>query len=178
MNIRSFNQFTPQIAQRVFIDDTALVIGEVAIGENSSVWPMTVIRGDVNAIQIGKGTSIQDGSIVHVTHKNKSNPEGYPCTIGDYVTVGHKAIIHGCAIGNQCLIGMGSIIMDGAIIEDNVILGAGSLVPPGKVLSSGFLWVGTPAKKVRKLTEQELGYLRYSADNYVKLKELHLSNGG
>lgn len=176
MNIRSFAKQTPQIEQGVFIDETALVIGDVTIGENSSVWPMTVIRGDVNSIHIGQGTSVQDGSVVHVTHKNADNPKGYPCTIGDYVTVGHKAIIHGCTIGNQCLIGMGCIIMDGAVIEDNVILGAGSLVPPGKILGSGYLWVGTPAKKIRKLTEQEIGYLQYSADNYVKLKDMHLRN--
>ncbi len=178
MTIRSFNTFSPQIAQGVYIDDTALVIGEVTIWENSSVWPMTVIRGDVNAISIGKRTSIQDGSIVHVTHKNKSNPEGYRCTIGDDVTVGHKAIIHGCTIGNQCLIGMGCIIMDGAVIENQVILGAGSLVPPAKTLTTGFLWVGTPARKVRPLTQQEIDYFDYSANNYVKLKDIHLGNGG
>jgi len=174
MNIRSFLDFKPIIDDNVFIDPTALVIGNVKIGEHSSVWPMAVIRGDVHSIRIGKNSSIQDGSVLHVTHKGPHNPEGFALTIGDNVTIGHKVILHGCTIGDHCLIGMGAIVMDGAQIMKNVILGAGSLVPPEKILESGYLWVGSPVKKVRKLTEQELSFLAYAANNYKKLKDQHI----
>jgi len=176
--IRKFESHTPDIHPSAYIDETALVCGEVEIGEDSSVWPMTVIRGDVNHIKIGKRTNIQDASVLHVTHASNEHSIkvtdaqiGYPLIIGDDVTVGHKALLHACIIGNRVLVGMGSIIMDGVIIEDETIIAAGSLVSPKNTLESGFLWVGSPAKKARPLTEKERAYLKYSAEHYVRLKE-------
>jgi len=174
MTIRSFENNTPVLGNRVFVDSTALVVGEVSIGGDSSVWPMSVVRGDVNAISIGSRTSIQDGCVLHVTHKSSYLPEGHKLSIGDDVTVGHKAIIHGCTIENECLVGMGVTIMDGAIVHSQVIIGANSLVPPEKELESGFLWVGSPVRKSRALTAKELVFLKYSAENYVKLKDRHM----
>jgi len=175
MNIRKFETTSPKIHPSAFIDKTALVIGKVEIGEESSVWPMTVIRGDVNYIVIGKRSNIQDASVLHVTHASKdyTAENGYPLIIENDVTVGHKALLHACKIGNRVLVGMGSIIMDGVIIEDETIIGAGSLVPPNKTLQSGYLWMGSPAKKVRPLTDKEKQYLKYSAEHYVRLKEKH-----
>ncbi|HIP94654.1 MAG TPA: gamma carbonic anhydrase family protein [Leucothrix sp.] len=175
MNIRKFETTSPKIHPSAFIDKTALVIGKVEIGEESSVWPMTVIRGDVNYIVIGKRSNIQDASVLHVTHASKdyTTENGYPLIIENDVTVGHKALLHACKIGNRVLVGMGSIIMDGVIIEDETIIGAGSLVPPNKTLQSGYLWMGSPAKKVRPLTDKEKQYLKYSAEHYVRLKEKH-----
>ena len=147
-----------------------MIIGDVRIGENSSVWPLTVIRGDVNRITIGADTNIQDGSVLHVSHQGPYNEQGGALNIGDQVTVGHKAILHACTIHNECLIGMGSTVMDDAIIEPQVILGAGSLVPGGKVLQSGYLWLGNPVKRVRPLTDSEKEFLSYSAQHYVRLK--------
>jgi len=168
--IRAFEGSYPQIAQNCYIDNNADIIGDVALGENCSVWPMTVIRGDVNFIRIGHSTNIQDGSVLHVSHAGEYNPEGAALTIGNHVTVGHKVILHACTIGNDCLIGMGSIIMDNAIIEDQVMIGAGSLIAPGKKLQSGYLYLGSPCKRVRKLSETELTSLRYSAEHYIRLK--------
>jgi carbonic anhydrase/acetyltransferase-like protein (isoleucine patch superfamily) len=177
VSIRSFQQFTPQLGERVFVDPTSVVLGDVEIGDDSSVWPLVVIRGDMHSIRIGQRSSIQDGSVLHITHAGPFNPAGYPLNIGDDVTVGHKVTLHGCSIGNRILIGMGSIVMDGVVIEDEVVLGAGSLVPPGKRLQSGYLYVGSPAKQARALTEKELSYFRYTADNYVRLKDQHLMEG-
>ncbi len=175
--IRKFESHTPNIHSSAYVDETALVSGEVEIGEDSSVWPMTVIRGDVNHITIGKRTNIQDASVLHVTHasnehsiKITNTQIGYPLIIGDDVTIGHKALLHACEIGNRVLVGMGSIIMDGVVVEDETIIAAGSLVPPKKTLESGYLWVGSPAKKSRLLTDKEKTYLTYSAEHYVRLK--------
>ncbi len=177
MTIRKFENHTPDIHPSAYIDETALVSGEVTIGEDSSVWPMTVIRGDVNFIKIGKRTNIQDTSVLHVTHASNEHSVkitdsqiGYPLIIGDDVTIGHKALLHACTIGNRVLVGMGSIVMDGVVVEDETIIAAGSLIPPKKVLESGYLWVGSPAKKARELTEKEKKYLKYSAEHYVRLK--------
>ncbi|MDH5395120.1 MAG: gamma carbonic anhydrase family protein [Gammaproteobacteria bacterium] len=173
MAIRDFDNFLPDIHPSCFIDDKALVLGQVTMGENCSVWPFTVIRGDVNSITIGNNTNIQDNSVLHVSHDGPYNPGGYNLEIGDDVTIGHRVILHGCHIGNLCLVGMGSTIMDGVVIESNTIIGAGSLVTPNKKLESGFLWMGSPARKVRKLTGTELESLKYSAQHYVKLKNRH-----
>ena len=135
----------------------------------------TVLRGDVNRIVIGRGTNVQDLSMGHVSHKTADKPDGSPLIIGDYVTVGHSVILHGCTIGNECLIGMGSIIMDDVVIPDRVMIGAGSLVSPGKVLESGMLYMGRPAKAVRTLTEEETAYLRYSAGHYIRVKDNYLN---
>jgi carbonic anhydrase/acetyltransferase-like protein (isoleucine patch superfamily) len=173
MSIRAFDKQIPVIDKTVFVDPNALVIGRVHIGEHSSVWPFAVIRGDVNTIQIGERCSIQDGTVIHVTHDGNLNPGGFPTRIGNDVTVGHKVMLHGCTIGDRVLVGMGAIVMDGAKIEDDVVIGGGSLVPPGKTLQSGFLYVGSPVKQIRKLNETELKYFQYTAAKYVELKDQH-----
>ncbi|MEM7027799.1 MAG: gamma carbonic anhydrase family protein [Pseudomonadota bacterium] len=173
MTIRDFQDKSPEIAASAYVDDSALVIGDVTIGDDSSIWPMTVMRGDVHSIKIGKRTNIQDASVCHVTHDGKFSPGGQPLTVGDDVTVGHRVLLHACTVGNLCLIGMAATIMDGALVEDNVILGAGSLVPSGKTLESGYLYVGSPVKRVRELNEKELAFLTYSAEHYSKLRAQH-----
>ncbi|NOX92185.1 MAG: gamma carbonic anhydrase family protein [Gammaproteobacteria bacterium] len=175
-NIRTYQNITPTIDDSVFIDDTALVIGDVTLGTDSSIWPMTVVRGDVNKIRIGKRSNIQDSSVIHVTHPHTDMPEGYAVSIGDNVTVGHKVILHGCTVGDHCLVGMGSTIMDGAVLEAFVLLGAGSLVSPGKVLEGGHLWLGSPVRKVRPLSEEERKWIEYSAQHYVDLKNDHMED--
>ncbi|MCF7200566.1 gamma carbonic anhydrase family protein [Pseudomonas oligotrophica] len=175
MSLRSFQQHTPQLGARVFVDASAVVLGDVEIGDDSSVWPLTVIRGDMHRIRIGARSSIQDGSVLHITHAGPYNPAGFPLTIGDEVTVGHKVTLHGCTLGNRILVGMGAIVMDGAVVEDEVIIGAGSLVPPGKRLESGYLYVGSPAKQARPLTDKERSFFAYTAGNYVRLKDQHLA---
>lgn len=177
MSIRTFQGITPKLGERAFVDSSAVVLGDVEIGDDSSVWPQVAIRGDVHRIRIGARTSIQDGSVLHVTHAGPFNPDGYPLEIGDDVTVGHKVTLHGCRIGNRVLVGMGAIVLDGAVVEDEVIIGAGSLVPPGKTLESGYLYVGSPVKQARPLSDKERGFFAYSAGNYVKLKDQHLAEG-
>ncbi|MDX1491360.1 MAG: gamma carbonic anhydrase family protein [Pseudohongiellaceae bacterium] len=176
MDIRPFEKHRPEIADSCFVDPSAIVIGQVSIGADSSIWPLVVIRGDMHTIKIGERTSIQDGTIVHVTHDGPFNPGGFPTSIGSDVTVGHQAMLHGCVIGDRVLVGMGATIMDGAIIEDEVVIGAGSLVPPGKRLEEGYLYVGSPIKQVRKLSDKEREYFVYSAQNYCKLKDLHIAS--
>ena len=173
MTIRTFENKTPEIHATTFVDETALVLGDVKIGENCSIWPLTVIRGDVNRIEIGDNTNIQDNSVLHVTHDGTYNPGGFDLKIGNNITVGHRVILHGCHIKDSCLIGMGATIMDGVIIESNTLIGAGSLVTPNKYLESGYLWMGSPIRKVRKLSEEEIKSIQYSALNYVKLKNRH-----
>lgn len=171
MNIRPYNGIDPTIAESVYVDPQACVIGDVHLGEDSSVWPMTVIRGDVNHIRIGARTSVQDGSVLHVTHDHARIPGGHPLIIGDEVTIGHKVTLHGCTIEERCLIGMGSIVLDGARLEPYVLLGAGSLVAPGKTLERGYLYMGQPAKRVRALTDEEMAAFEYSSSHYVRLKD-------
>lgn len=174
MSIRSYNDKSPILGKDVFIDETAVVIGDVEIGNDCSIWPNTVIRGDVNKIKIGDNTNIQDGCVLHVSHNNdKFNPEGGELIIGNNITVGHNATLHACTIKDYVLIGMGSVILDKVIIEQNVIVGAGSVVPPGKHLSSGYLYVGNPVRQLRPLIENEKELLRYSAESYVKLKNTY-----
>ncbi|MGD8173442.1 gamma carbonic anhydrase family protein [Vibrio sp. TRT 21S02] len=174
-SLRSYKGIQPQIGQRVYIDSSAMLVGDIKIGDDSSIWPLVVARGDVNHIHIGKRTNIQDGSVLHVTHKNKENPNGYPLIIGNDVTVGHKVMLHGCIIKDRVLVGMGAIVLDAVIIEQDVMVGAGSLVPPGKVLESGYLYVGSPVKKARLLTDKERAFLQKSADNYVQNKDDYLN---
>lgn len=176
MPIDSFENITPEIHKTAYIHDQALVVGDVVIGEDSSVWPFTVIRGDVNFIRIGDRTNVQDNSVLHVTHDGPYRPGGYSLEIGDEVTIGHRVILHGCKVGNQCLIGMGAIVMDGVTLDDHVFLGAGSLVPPGKHLEGGYLWVGQPAKRVRKLSDSEIESLEYSAQHYVRVKNRYINS--
>lgn len=167
----SFLQKKPQLAKSAFIHPNAAVIGDVIVGEDSSVWPFASIRGDMHTIKIGARTSIQDSCVLHVTHKGKYTPQGFGLTIGDDVTVGHRVILHGCTVHSLSLIGMGSILLDGVIVESEVLLGAGSLVLPGKTLTSGYLWAGSPAQQKRPLTDEEKAFIRYSAANYVELKK-------
>lgn len=175
MNIREYQGNRPQCGERVFVDPSAVVLGDVVLGDDSSVWPLVSVRGDMHRIRIGARTSVQDNSVLHITHAGPYNPDGFPLLIGDDVTIGHLAMLHGCTIGNRVLIGMGSMVMDGAVIEDDVVLGAGSLVPPGKTLDSGYLYVGRPAKQVRPLTDKERAFFTYTAANYVRLKDKHLA---
>lgn len=175
MAIRPYLTNQPKIGSRTYVDEQAVIIGQVSIGEDCSIWPFASIRGDMHRIQIGDRTSVQDGCVLHITHAGEFNPHGFPLIIGNDVTIGHKAILHGCTVLDACLIGMGSIVMDGATIESEVILGAGSLVGPGKTCESGYLWVGSPAVKKRALTKEEVAFIRYSAGNYVKLKNAYLS---
>lgn len=174
MSVSAYLDTRPIIGQRVYLHPSCQVIGEVTIGDDASVWCNTVLRGDVNRIVIGRGSNVQDLTMGHVSHKTADKPDGSPLIIGDYVTVGHSVILHGCRIGNECLIGMGSIILDDVVIPDRVMVGAGSLVTQGKVLESGMLYMGRPAKAVRALTEEELRYLRYSAEHYMRVKDDYL----
>jgi carbonic anhydrase/acetyltransferase-like protein (isoleucine patch superfamily) len=153
------------------------VIGQVSLGDDVSIWPMAVVRGDVNAITVGARTSVQDGSVLHVTHDGPYTPGGRALVIGRDVTIGHKAILHACTVHDSSLIGMGSSVLDGAIIERHVIVGAGALVPPGKRLTSGGLYVGAPARRARDLAAEEIESLTYSAQHYARLKDRYLAAG-
>jgi carbonic anhydrase/acetyltransferase-like protein (isoleucine patch superfamily) len=169
MNIIPHHAIHPQIHASAYIHPSAQIIGEVILGADVSVWCNAVIRGDVNHIHIGAGTNIQDLSMLHVSHKSAWDALGAPLVIGERVTVGHSVILHGCTIGDECLIGMGSIVMDKAVLEPRVLLGAGSLVPEGKTLQGGYLYLGRPAKQLRQLTADELAYFDYSAQHYMRL---------
>ena len=172
MTIREFDGKSPDIGDGVFVDEMALVCGDVKLGNDSSVWPMAVLRGDVNRIEVGERTNIQDGSIIHVTHEGPLG-KGLAVSIGNDVTVGHNAVIHACTVEDNCLIGMSATILDGAIIRKNVIVAAGSVVPPKKDLESGYLYVGNPVRQARKLSEKEIEYFKYSAEHYVRLQQRH-----
>jgi carbonic anhydrase/acetyltransferase-like protein (isoleucine patch superfamily) len=173
--LRSYKGMRPKLGERVMVDPTSVVIGDVDLADDVSIWPLVAIRGDVNNVVIGCRSNIQDGSVLHVTHQSTHNAEGFPLIIGEDVTVGHKAMLHGCTVGNRVLVGMGSIVLDGAVIEDDVMIGAGSLVPPGKRLESGYLYLGSPVKQIRELTAAEIAGLTYSSNNYVKWKDEYLS---
>ncbi|HEU4708263.1 MAG TPA: gamma carbonic anhydrase family protein [Methylophilaceae bacterium] len=175
INLSAYQNALPRVGHGVYIHPSASVIGDVELGDNASVWPGTVIRGDVNFIRIGAGTNVQDLSMLHVSHKSSWDPVGAPLIVGSNVTIGHKVILHGCTIEDECLIGMGSIIMDKVIVQKRVLVGAGSLVPEGKVLESGYLYLGSPAKKIRQLTDNELEHFVYSANHYIKLKNQYLN---
>jgi carbonic anhydrase/acetyltransferase-like protein (isoleucine patch superfamily) len=175
MPLSSYLNTSPVLGDRIFLHPSCQIIGDVKLGDDSSVWCNTVLRGDVNRIVIGRGTNIQDLTMGHVSHKTPAKPEGSPLIVGDYVTVGHSVILHGCTIGNECLIGMGSIVMDDVIVPDHVMIGAGSLISPGKVLEGGMLYMGRPAKAVRRLTDEEIAYLKYSAEHYIRVKNNYLN---
>jgi carbonic anhydrase/acetyltransferase-like protein (isoleucine patch superfamily) len=177
MATRDFEGHTPKLGARVYIDPMAVVIGDVTIGDDASLWPMVVARGDVQSISIGAGTNIQDGSVLHVTGDNPFSPGGCALRIGERVTVGHGAILHACTVEDLVLVGMGATIMDGAIVRSRTIVAAGSLVPPGKVLEGGFLYLGSPVRQTRRLTDEELAYLPFSAQHYVDLKNRHMKGG-
>jgi carbonic anhydrase/acetyltransferase-like protein (isoleucine patch superfamily) len=176
VNIRTYRSFAPVLGARVYVDPAATLIGRVTIGDDSSIWPSAVVRADVHAIEIGARTSIQDGSVLHVTHDGPYSPGGRSISIGSDVTVGHRVTLHACTIGNKCLVGMGSVVLDNVVTEDLVMIGAGSVVPPGKRLESRSLYVGSPARKVRDLTQPEIDFFTYSAVHYVQLKDEYLTS--
>lgn len=172
--IRAFQDKSPILGAGVYIDPQSSVIGDVTLGDDVSVWPMAVIRGDVNYIKIGNACSIQDAAILHVTHDGPYTQGGKPLILGQGITIGHQAVLHGCSIDDYCLIGMGALILDAVHIQHHVMVAAGSVVAPGKVLESGYLYLGNPARAVRKLTAKELEQLEYSAQHYVRLKNKYL----
>ena len=178
MNLRPFRHILPQLGNRVYLDAAAVVIGDVILADDVSVWPCAVVRGDVNYIRIGARSNIQDGSVLHVSGRTAAKPEGSPLIVGEDVTVGHRAVLHGCTIGNRVLIGMGAVVLDDAVIGDDVIIGAGSLVPPRKHLESGFLYTGSPAKAARELTAQERAFLVQSAANYTTTAQTYRETDG
>ena len=173
--LRPYRGVLPTLGQRTYVDPAACVIGDVVLGDDVSVWPLTVIRGDVNFIRIGDRTNIQDGTVIHVSHDGPhAKLGGFATRIGSDVTIGHKAIIHACTIEDAVLIGMGAIVLDGAVVKKHGFVGAGALVPPGKVVGEGELWLGNPAKKARMLTDAQIEALYYSAAHYVRLKDAYL----
>ena len=176
MSIRPFEDKAPQLGQRVYVDPAACVIGDVELGDDASVWPGTVVRGDVNFIRIGARTNIQDGTVIHVTHEGPyTRPGGLPTLIANDVTIGHAAVIHACTIGEFALIGMKAIVLDGATVERFGFVGAGAVIAPGKTVGEGELWLGNPARCVRTLSERELEQLKYSSGHYVRLKDRYLA---
>ena len=170
MAIRPYKNIHPTIAPTAFVDDSAVIIGDVVIGEDASIWPQCSIRGDVNSIRIGARSNIQDGTVIHVSHDYELVAGGAPTIIGDEVSIGHQCLLHGCTVEDRCLVGMGSQILDGAILREGVLLGAGSLVPGGKILEGGYLWIGRPARRARALTAEEKSTFAYIARHYAKLK--------
>ncbi|HEY6130581.1 MAG TPA: gamma carbonic anhydrase family protein [Halioglobus sp.] len=174
ISLRSFQGNSPRIGQRVLIDPSAVVLGQVTLGDDVSIWPQVAIRGDMHRISVGARTSVQDGSVLHITHAGPFNPEGWPLVIGCDVTIGHRATLHGCTVGDRVLVGMSATVMDGVVVEDDVVIAAGALITPGKRLRSGYLYAGSPAREVRPLSDKELAYFTYSAANYVKLKDQHI----
>lgn len=171
--IRTFAGISPHLAGGAWIDATALIIGAVSLGEDASVWPMAVLRGDVQRIELGERSNIQDAAVVHVAHDGPYSPGGLPAIIGREVTVGHGAVLHACRIGDRCLIGIGATVLDGAVVEGEAIVASGALVPPGKHLEGGWLYLGNPAQAHRELTDREREHLRYSANHYIGLKDQH-----
>lgn len=151
---------SPQIAEDCFVAENATIVGDTVIGSRCSIWFNAVIRGDVNSIRIGNETNIQDGAVIHATYQKAST------TIGNRVSVGHNALVHGCIVKDNVLIGMGAIVMDNAVVEEFCIIAAGSVVLENTVCESGYLYAGTPAKKIKLLTEQQLDLLKRLPDNY------------
>jgi carbonic anhydrase/acetyltransferase-like protein (isoleucine patch superfamily) len=175
MSIRPYQNKLPELGARTYVDPDAVVIGDVVLADDVSIWPMTVVRGDVNHVRIGPRTNVQDGTVIHVSHDGPhSRLPGFPTIIGADCTIGHKAVIHACTIEDEVLIGMGAIVLDGAVVKKNAFVGAGSLVSPGKVVGEGELWLGNPAKFVRKLSPEQIEGIRYSAQHYVRMKDRYL----
>lgn len=174
--LRAYRDNVPVLGQRAYVDPAASVIGDVVLGDDVSIWPFTVVRGDVNFVRIGDRTNVQDGTVIHVSHDGPhAKLGGFATRIGSDVTIGHKAIIHACTIEDAVLIGMGAIVLDGAIVRKHGFVGAGALVAPGKVVGEGELWLGNPARKARMLTDAEIEALYYSAGHYVRLKDDYLA---
>ena len=175
-NIRNWRGTQPRIGARVMVDPSAVVLGDITLGDDVSIWGNCSIRADMHRISIGDNTNIQDNSVLHITHAGDFNPDGYPLIIGNQVTVGHRAVLHGCTLGNRVLVGMGAIVMDGVVVEDEVMIAGGALVTPGKQLESGWLYGGSPAKPMREITEKERDFSTYSAENYARLNQQYLDD--
>ena len=173
-HIRAYRNIQPKLGANVYVDPAATVIGDVELGDDASVWPGAVLRGDVERIRIGARTNVQDGAVVHVTHDGPYTPGGQPCIVGADVTIGHGAVIHACTIEDCCLIGMHATVLDGAVVKRHAFIGAGALVAPDKLVGEGELWIGNPARCVRRLSDTEIEALRYSARHYVELKNDYL----
>ena len=165
----------PTLGDRTYVDPAATVIGDVVLGDDVSIWPNAVLRGDVHYIRIGARSNVQDGTVIHVTHDGPYSPGGFPTIVGEGVTIGHAAVIHACTIDDYCLIGMHATVLDGAVIKKYGFVAAGSVIPPGKIVGERELWVGNPAKCVRLLSDQQVEQLHYSADHYVRLKDVYLA---
>lgn len=166
----TFLRAQPKLGRGVYLATSAVVLGDVTMGDYSSVWYHAVVRGDINRIVIGKGTNIQDNAVVHLA-------DDFPCLLGDYVTVGHSAIVHACTIGNEVLVGMGAVVLDGAVVGDQCLIGAKSLVPGGMQIPAGSMVLGTPAKVVRMLSPEERAGLKHWADKYVQNGAYCLEHG-
>ncbi|MGC9386373.1 MAG: gamma carbonic anhydrase family protein [Hydrogenovibrio sp.] len=174
MSVRPYLTDWPELHSTAWVDASAVVIGKCALAEEVSIWPNATLRGDVNAIEIGARSNIQDGTVCHTTHDSPIT-KGSRCIVGADVTVGHNAVLHGCIIEDECLIGMGAVVLDNAVVQKHVLVGANSLVPAGKVLESGYLYLGSPVKRVRALTDDEKAFFKYSAAHYVSLKQQYQS---
>ena len=174
-SIRAYRDQLPRLGERVYVDPAATVIGDVELGEDASLWPQVVVRGDVNFVRIGARSNLQDGTVVHVSHDGPhAKLGGFATVIGEDVTIGHKAVVHACRIGNGALVGMGAILLDGVEVGEHAFIGAGALVPPGKIVGARELWVGNPARRVRMLDDAAVEGLLYSAAHYVRLKDEYL----
>ena len=160
--VRIFKNHAPRVAPSAYVDESAQVIGDVVIGEESSVWMNAVVRGDVNHIRIGSRTNVQDGTIVHVMRE-----PSHPTTVGDDVTVGHGVTLHGCSVADRCLIGMGAILLNGSSVGEDCIVAAGTLLPEGMAVPARSLVIGSPGKVRRSLTDDEVAFILQSAQNYV-----------
>jgi carbonic anhydrase/acetyltransferase-like protein (isoleucine patch superfamily) len=174
-HLRSFKGIMPTLGERTYVDPAATVIGDVVLGDDVSIWPNAVLRGDVHYIRIGARSNVQDGTVIHVTHDGPYSPGGFPTIVGEGVTIGHAAVIHACTIEDYCLIGMHATVLDGAVIKKYGFVAAGSVIPPGKIVGERELWVGNPAKRVRELSDRQIEQLHYSADHYVRLKDIYLA---
>ncbi len=173
MTIRTFEGISPRFGRRVHVDPSAVVVGRVVLEDDVSIWPQAVLRGDVQEIRVGARSNIQDGAVLHVSHDSPYNPGGIALTVGAEVTVGHRAVLHACTVGDGAFIGVNSVVLDRAVIEPRAMLGAGCLVPPGRRIEGGWLWLGQPARRARRLTDRELEYMAYIAAHYVRLKDRH-----
>jgi carbonic anhydrase/acetyltransferase-like protein (isoleucine patch superfamily) len=174
---RSYQGLWPALGERVYVDPAATVIGAVRLGDDVSVWPAAVIRGDVNSISVGARTNVQDGAVLHVTHDGPYSTGGLALVVGAEVTIGHRAVLHACTVGDRCLIGMGALLLDGVVVGEEVLVGAGAVVPPRKQLAPRTLWLGNPARRVRELTAREVESLAYSAAHYVRIKDAYRAAG-
>jgi carbonic anhydrase/acetyltransferase-like protein (isoleucine patch superfamily) len=171
MPVRPYRGIQPTLESGAYVDPTALVVGDVVLGRDVSIWPMAVVRGDVNYIRIGARSNVQDSSVLHVTRPYTGSEAGWPLIVGEDVVVAHAVTLHGCTIGNRVLVGIGAVVLDGAVVEDEVMIAAGSVVPPGKRLESGGLYLGNPVRRVREITEAERARIPAMARFYIDLKD-------